>query len=90
MLLIPISAEGSIYFRATLGIAKSDLCFKVDLLSRNLKRMARSGQPIGTTEPFENFRAAFNLQVSSSGGGLPGRLDLERDSRRSSFLRSFR
>ena len=28
-------------------------------------------------------------QVSSSGGGLPGRLDLERDSRRSLFLRDF-
>ncbi len=27
-------------------------------------------------------------QLSSSGGGLPGRLDLERDSRRSLFLRA--
>src|ERR1700722_5453001 len=47
--------------------------------------IALSGQAIGTGEPFANFCAGFILQVSSSGGGLPARLDLERDSGRSLF-----
>src|ERR1700691_1002777 len=33
----------------------------------------------------QNPASALLSQVSSSGGGLPGRLDLERDSRRSYF-----
>ena len=33
----------------------------------------------------QNPASSLIFQVSSSGGGLPGRLDLERDSRRSLF-----
>ena len=47
--------------------------------------MALKGHLMARECHLQNPASSLIFQVSSSGGGLPGRLDLERDSRRSLF-----
>jgi hypothetical protein len=56
------------------------------LICKYLEAVALWGGALAPLCYLQNFNSHLLSQVSSSGGGLPGRLDLERDSSRPLFL----
>src|ERR1039458_7695597 len=82
-LLVYPSAEGRANSRAC--CASAELGSK-GLIWECLEAVALWGSALAPACYLQNSLSHLFSQVSSSGGGLPGRLDLERDSRRSLFL----